>query len=111
MKHFIFALKGIWIALKEQRNLRLHVLAAVAVVVAASYFRLEAWEWCVLVVAIGLVITAELINSAIESLVNLVSPDQHPLAGKVKDIAAGAVLISAICAAFLGGIVFWGHIF
>lgn len=86
--------------------MRLHVLSAVAVVIMGYAFEVTKTEWCLLVGCIGLVITAEIINTAIETLTNLVSPKQHPLAGKTKDLAAGAVLVAAITAAVVGAIIF-----
>jgi diacylglycerol kinase (ATP) len=68
-------------------------------------------EWCVVLLCFGLVMAAEAFNTAIERLVNLVSPDFHPLAGDVKDVAAGAVLICAIVAAIIGLIVFIPYLF
>lgn len=86
--------------------MRIHILSAVAVVIAGFAFHITRTEWCLLVGSMGLVITAEIINTAIENLTNLVSPEINPLAGKAKDLAAGAVLIAAITAAVIGSIVF-----
>ena len=110
MKKFLqsasYAIKGIREALSGQRHLRFHVGAALVVVAAGIGFDISAGEWGLLIFAIGLVLVAELLNSAIESLVDLIEPKQHPLAGKAKDIAAGAVLIAAIAAALIGLFVF-----
>lgn len=86
--------------------MRLHVLSALIVVVAGFAFGVTKVEWCLLAGSIGLVITAEIFNTSLEALTNLVSPEFNPLAGKVKDLAAGAVLIAAITAAVVGTIVF-----
>lgn len=75
--------------------------------VAAGFgFGITRGEWTAIVICIGLVIAAELFNSAIERLVDLVSPQRHPVAGQVKDIAAGAVLVCALAAIVVGLIVF-----
>jgi diacylglycerol kinase (ATP) len=76
-----------------------------------AYVGLTGTEWCLIFVAIGLVIGTEVINTAVESLTDLASPEYHPLAGRVKDVAAGGVLVCAICAAIIGVIIFGPHIF
>jgi len=81
------------------------------VVFAGFYFSLSNFEWTVLVLAIALVLSLEMINSAIEYMVDLVSKDYNPVAGKVKDVAAGAVLIAAIFAIIIGLIIFIPKIF
>jgi diacylglycerol kinase (ATP) len=96
IKSFGYALQGIYVATLEQLNIKIHFLAVVVVTIAGLFFHITAYEWCLIVICFGIVLTAELFNSAIENLVDLVSPDHHHLAGKVKDIAAGAVLVSAI---------------
>jgi len=101
---FVFAGRGLWLVLRRENNARVHLLAACMVVVAGAFFRVSAGEWLALLLLIALVWVAEAINSAIERLVDLVSPTPHPLAGQAKDMAAGAVLAAAI-AAFIGGLV------
>jgi len=86
--------------------MHLHVLASVLVFVMAFWFEVTRTEWCLLVFCVGLVWMAEIFNTAIETLTNLVSPEFHPLAGKTKDLAAGAVLMASITAAVIGLIVF-----
>ncbi|KAA9333500.1 diacylglycerol kinase family protein [Hymenobacter busanensis] len=82
--------------------MRFHAWATVAVVALGLWLPLSRHDWAVLALAIGAVWTAEMLNTALETLVNLVSPDYHPLAGRVKDIAAGAVLLMGIAAAAVG---------
>lgn len=89
-----------------QANARIHAVATVLVVGAGFFFGLTRLEWALVVAAIALVWTAEAINTAIESAIDLVSPAQHPLAGRAKDAAAGAVLAAAIGAAIVGVCVF-----
>lgn len=86
--------------------MHLHVLASVLVFVMAFWFEVTRTEWCILVFCVGLVWMAEIFNTAIETLTNLVSPEPHPLAGKAKDLAAGAVLMASVTAAVIGLIVF-----
>ena len=100
-----YALRGIAYMLGE-RNCQLLALATIAVIAAAAYFRLSALEWCAVVLAITAIWVAEALNTALERLTDLVSPGYHPLAGKAKDIAAGAVLITVIGAVSIGIIIF-----
>ncbi len=109
-KFFYFAWRGLSTAFAEQRNFKFHISAAFAVVAAGFFFGISDGDWLAIVLAIGMVFTAELINSSIEGLVNLVSPQHQPLAGKIKDIAASAVLVVAIIAAVVGCIVFGKYI-
>ncbi len=103
---FKFAFRGLNSAMRSEPHMRLHVLSAVAVVAAGFFFGVSKVEWCLLIGCIGLVFTGEVFNTAIETLVNLVSPDFHPLAGKAKDLAAGAVLAASFTAAAVGAIIF-----
>jgi diacylglycerol kinase (ATP) len=102
IKSFIFAFKGILIMLKSQHNAWIHALASVIVCVLGLSFGLTRSEWCWIVLSIMAVWTAEALNTAFEFLADAASPDYHPLVGKAKDVAAGAVLISAIGSAVIG---------
>ena len=103
---FKFALRGLNSAVRSEPHMRLHALSAVGVILAGFVFQVTKLEWCLLAGSIGLVVTAEILNTSIETLTNLVSPKHHPLAGKTKDLAAGAVLIAATTATVIGLIVF-----
>lgn len=87
--------------------MRVHLLAATVVMLAAMYFRLPGRDIAVLLIVIGLVIAAELVNTALEAVVDLVSPEWHPLAKTAKDTAAGAVLVMAIVAVCVGCLLFY----
>jgi diacylglycerol kinase (ATP) len=106
LRSFRYAFRGVGMLLAWQANARIHAAATVAVVALGFFFKIERWEWCAVLGAIGLVWAAEGLNTAIEALTDLVSPGEHPLAGRAKDIAAGAVLCAAITAVVVGGIVF-----
>lgn len=106
LRCFADAAAGLAYVLRSQTNAQIHAVATFAVVGAGFYFRLQRGEWAMIVAAIALVWTAEALNTAIEAVVDLVSPEQHPLAGRAKDAAAGAVLAAAIGAAIIGAIVF-----
>ena len=92
--------------IKSQQNAWIHLFIASFVIFAGLFFCISVTEWCFLIFAIGFVLSAEAFNTAIEELTNLVSPKQNPKAGTVKDVAAGAVLITAITAAIIGIIIF-----
>ncbi|CAH1214082.1 Undecaprenol kinase [Paenibacillus plantiphilus] len=104
-----WALSGIGHALRTQRHMRFHVMMAVLVIAAGLWFRISGLEWVIVLLTAALVIAAELFNTAIESIVDLASPGQHPLAKAAKDIAAGAVLVLAFAAVVIGLIVFLPH--
>jgi diacylglycerol kinase len=106
-----YALNGIAAAWKEQTNLKIQSVIAVIVIIAGFYFQIPSIEWIVLLLMIGIVISLELVNSALEEMVNLVTKERNPLAGRIKDIAAGAVLVFSVIAATVGVIIFWKYIF
>lgn len=109
MASFGFAFKGLVTLIRTQPNARIHVLATVAVVIAGCYFPLQASEWLWLIGAMAGVWITEALNTALEFLTDLVSPDYHPLAGHAKDVAAAAVLLAAITAVVVGLIIFVPH--
>jgi len=104
---FDYAIQGIVWALRTQRNMRLHVLAAAAVLVAALVLGADRFEMVALLLAIGLVLVSELANTAVEATVDLAIDGPDPLAKVAKDVAAGAVLVSSIVAVAIGYIVFF----
>lgn len=106
IKSFGYAFKGIASLLKKEHNAWIHCLAIVVVTSLGFYFHISPTEWCIVLLCFGMVLAAEGFNTAIERLVDLVSPERHPVAGDVKDVAAGAVLICAIAAAIIGCIIF-----
>lgn len=106
IKSFGYAFKGIASLLKKEHNAWIHCMAIVVVTSLGFYFHITPTEWCIVLLCFGMVLAAEGFNTAIERLVDLVSPERHPVAGDVKDVAAGAVLICAIAAAIIGCIIF-----
>ncbi len=99
---FRFAFAGIWHTWRTQRNAKIHTVISVAVLLLGIYIHLPARDWAVLALTIGGVFAAEILNTAVEAIVDLVSPEYHPLAKIAKDAAAGAVLILAIAAVMVG---------
>lgn len=104
---FRYAAEGVIYALHTQVNMRIHVVAALLVTVAGLCLRISRLDWLFVCVAMALVIVSELINTAVEAVVDLVSPDIHPLAKAAKDTAAGAVLLAAVFAVIIGIFVFY----
>ena len=107
---FGHAFRGIWMALRSELHLQFHAVATVAVIGLGFYFGISTTEWMLVALAVGTVWTAELANTAIEALTDLASPEFHPLAGKAKDVAAGAVLLAALGAVVVGVVTLtcWG---
>jgi diacylglycerol kinase (ATP) len=97
---------GVALMLKSQHNAWVHLAATSLVVITAVAFGVSRFEWCFLVVAILVVWISEALNTAFEFLCDVASPDFHPLVKKAKDVAAGAVLLSAVGAAIIGIIIF-----
>jgi len=100
------AFRGLGQAFVRERNMRIHTAAAVLCIMLGVVCRLDPVSWAVLFIAIGLVVVAELFNTAIEKFMDMITTEYSPKAGTVKDIAAGAVLVAAIVAVILGILVF-----
>lgn len=101
-----FAFRGLKTLVASENNARIHLVATLGVVGAGIVFHVSGAEWLWLALAIALVWLTEAVNTALEKLVDLVSPDYHPLAGQVKDLAAAAVLVTAFFALAVAGFVF-----
>lgn len=106
VRSFGFAFQGIAAAFRSQHNMWIHVLATLVVCGLGWMLQVSSVEWCLLLLAITSVFTAELFNTAFEALCDVASPDYHPMVRRAKDVSAGAVLASAIGAALVGAIVF-----
>lgn len=106
MKSFVHAWHGIAETVSKQHNFRIHLAATALVVIFGSIIGLSALEWLAITLSIGFVLSLEMVNTAIEYLVDLISPEYRQLAGKAKDVAAGAVLVAATTAMVVGLIVF-----
>jgi diacylglycerol kinase (ATP) len=105
------AIEGILWAAKSQRHMRYHLVAAVAVLLLALYLHVSTLEFMLLTFAVTLVILAEILNTALEVVVDMISPQYHPLAKRAKDVAAGAVLTASIGAAVMGYLAFSRYLF
>ena len=103
---FRYAIEGFISSFKTERNMKIHILAMIVVVLLGFYFKLNLVEWCFITISIALVIGAELFNTAIETIVDMISPEKNPKAKLAKDISAAAVLALAIGAVAIGAIIF-----
>ena len=115
-KSFGYAFQGIFTCIRQERNMKIHCTVAVLVVIAGLILGISVTEWCICLGLFGMVMALELVNTAVEAVVDLVTEERHPLAKIAKDTAAGAVLIAAIMAAIVGliifvpkGLVFWEY--
>lgn len=111
LKSFGYAFSGLSYAFKSQFNFKVHSAVLVVVSLLCWYFKLSANEWLWIIMASGMVLITELLNTAVEVLVDLVSPDIHPKAKIIKDVAAAAVLVMALTAVAIGLIIFIPKIF
>ncbi|HHX23940.1 MAG TPA: diacylglycerol kinase [Thermoanaerobacterales bacterium] len=106
LESFMYAISGILYTLRTQRNIRIHFLTTILVLLLSWLMNLRALELLLVIVAITLVIVAEMINTAIETVVDMYTKEYHPLAEVAKNVAAGAVLITVLNAIMIGYYVF-----
>jgi diacylglycerol kinase (ATP) len=111
IKSFVPAFKGLFWLFKNEGNAQFHLIAVAVVVCAGFYFNVNTTEWIFLCLAIGLVLTAEALNTAIEKLVDLLHPERNQQAGLVKDLAAAGVLIASIISVIIAALVFVPKVF
>lgn len=108
-RSFGYAFSGIWTGIRKERNMKIHSAALMLVVIAGTVFKISVMEWCVCIILCALVMALELVNTAVEAVVDLVTEEQRPLAKIAKDTAAGAVLIAAIASVIVGLLIFIPH--
>lgn len=106
LQSFAFAFSGLGAFLRSEPNGRIHLAATVAVIILAVLFHCSAGEWALLIIVMAMVWITELLNTAIEKIMDHLSPEIHPRVKWIKDVAAAAVLIAAIAAAAVGALVF-----
>ena len=109
LKSVSFAVNGLTLAWHE-KHFKIHLVAAVLCITFGFLLKITITEWCLVLMCIGIVLALETINTAIEYFVNFVEPNHHPVAGKIKDLAAGAVLIFSIFSAVVGLLIFGKYI-
>lgn len=106
IKGFKYAFEGIWTGLKSERNLKIHFIVMILVIIFGFIFKISKIEWMICIILFGIVIAGELFNTAIETVVDMISPEKNEKAKKAKDVSAGAVLILSISSAIIGLIIF-----
>lgn len=98
LRSFSFAGQGVWYVVRTQRNMRVHLAAAICAIAAGLALRISAADWACVIITIGVVLAAEALNTVVEALADLCTREYHPLAKIAKDAAAGAVLITSVAA-------------
>jgi diacylglycerol kinase len=110
IRSFGYAFNGLWVSISTQRNMQIHVLAVAVVTAAGFYFNISQTEWIAVSLCFALVISLEMINTAIEIFANQLHPEKNEQIGKVKDIAAGAVLVAALFTVVVAVLVFGKYV-
>jgi len=103
------ALRGIMSLIKNDNNFRIHLLAVIVVIILGFWIKFSEGEWLVVILTMGGVLSLEAVNTAIETIIDLVSPEYHDLAKKTKDVAAGAVLLFVFAALGVASVIIWNH--
>lgn len=106
LKSFKYAFEGIFTGIKEEQNMKVHITIMILVIISGIMLKISKIEWIICIILFGLVISMELINTAIENTVDLITKEKNEKAKIAKDVAAGAVLVSAIASAIIGLIIF-----
>jgi len=102
VRSFRYAFHGWWFVIRTQKNAWIHALVSITVIFLGFWLKLSAWDWAVIIIAIAMVWTAEFLNTALEAVVDLASPERNQLAKVGKDVGAAAVLITASSSAVIG---------
>jgi diacylglycerol kinase (ATP) len=107
---FRYAFAGWWFVIRTQRNAWIHAVVTILVIMVSLWLRIALYEWAIIFIAIALVWTAEFLNTAMEALVDLASPNRHQLARICKDVGAAAVLIAALSSVLIGLLILGPHL-
>lgn len=111
LKSFSYAITGIVTAVRSERNMRIHLILSIIAIGCSLFFSISLVEWLFVIVAIGGMFSLEILNTAVERVVDLVTEEYHPLAKQAKDLAAGAVFVYALTVMIIGLIIFLPRIF
>lgn len=103
---FKYAIEGIWISFKTERNMKIHIFIMILVIIAGIILKINKSEWIICIILFAIVIGSELFNTSIETIVDMVMPEKNEKAKIAKDVSAGAVLVVAIGAAIIGLVIF-----
>lgn len=104
-----YAIKGAWLLLKTEASIQVQTGIGIAMTVAGFYFEITATEWIAQLLAVGLVLGLEALNTAIEEIADFIHPDIHTKIGRIKDFAAGGVFFGALAAIVVGAIIYWPY--
>jgi diacylglycerol kinase len=110
-KSYSYAVKGLFKTFREEQNLKIQTLASLVVLILGIYFSISRTEWIVLTLVVCLVLTAEITNSAVERITDVLKPRINTYVKEIKDIMAAAVLMSSIAAVIVGVIIFWPYVY
>lgn len=110
VRSFRFAFEGLYFGIKSETNWKIGIIESIVVVLAGWFLDIDRLDWIIVILLIGLILYAELCNSAIEAIVDSFTENQHPKAKLAKDFSAGSVVILIIAAAVIGWIIFWPYI-
>lgn len=111
LKSYSYAFKGLFKTFREEQNLKIQIFAGLIVLFLGIFFSISRLEWAILTLAVCLVLTAEVINSAVERITDVLKPRINSYVKEIKDIMAAAVLLSSIAAVIIGLIIFWPYLF
>jgi len=106
-----YAIKGVLILIKSEHSIQVQVIIAILITIAGFYFDISKTEWMFQIISIGLVLSTEGLNTAIEGIADFVHPNFHNKIGYIKDVAAGAVLFASFTAIIIAGFIYISHIF
>lgn len=106
IKSFKYAIEGIYTGIKEEKNMKIHIFIMILVIIFGIVMKISKIEWIICIIQFGFVISLELVNTAIESTVDLITLEKNPQAKIAKDVAAGSVLVTAITSTIIGLIIF-----
>ena len=113
-KHFVsykYAMRGLWLAVRYEPNMIIHLIAIITVLILNTSLKVSRTDWIISLVLIGVILMAEIFNTALEKLADRVTRDQDPMIGQAKDLASGAVLIMGIAAVICAAILYWPYAF
>jgi len=110
LKSFNYALKGLHKVFREEQNLKMQAGLSLLMAVLGAYFKISFTEWSLFILAVGLVLTAEIINSAVERISDVLKPRINSYVKEIKDIMAAAVLLSSLTAAIIAVLIFWPYL-
>ncbi|MDP2736197.1 MAG: diacylglycerol kinase family protein [bacterium] len=110
LKSYSYAVRGLFKTFREEQNLKIQTFASLAVLILGIYFHISRIEWAILTLVVCLVLTAEITNSAVERITDVLKPRINTYVKEIKDIMAAAVLLSSIAAMIVGVIIFWPYL-